>query len=164
MSSHVAQPWVLIGDLNSIFDQSEKKGGNAFKFSDIKDIKYIIDQAGLLDLGYVGPTFTWCNGQLGWARIHERLDRALANSDWTSLSPNATVEHLSPIGSDHAPIFLSTSLSAKSSPKPFRFFNLWLKEDSYLQVVKHAWDQHPLGSSAFQLASGLRIIKNHIKI
>ncbi|OVA14685.1 Endonuclease/exonuclease/phosphatase [Macleaya cordata] len=130
MASHVSQPWILLGDLNSVFDQSKKKGGIPFNFNDVTDIKSIIAQVGLLDLGFVGPTFTWYNGQNGWARIHKRLDRALGNSDLTSLFPNVLVEHLAPVRSDHAPITISTSPSVKSLSKTFRFFNLWLKEDN----------------------------------
>lgn len=43
-----------------------------------------IVQNGLLDLGYIGINFTWCNNQAGLARRHARLDRFLANVPWIS--------------------------------------------------------------------------------
>lgn len=35
----------------------------------------------LMDLGFMGSNYTWCNGQSGLARRWARLDRFLANSN-----------------------------------------------------------------------------------
>jgi len=41
-------------------------------------VGFIYD-SGLIDLGFVGASFIWCNNQNGRARLWERLDHALVN-------------------------------------------------------------------------------------
>jgi hypothetical protein len=40
-----------------------------------------INQLGLVDLGFVGNPFTWCNNRHGFDTIKERLDKDLAYLD-----------------------------------------------------------------------------------
>jgi hypothetical protein len=39
----------------------------------------------LMDMGYVGPKFTWCNGRQGSEFTKERLDTAVSNGEWGAL-------------------------------------------------------------------------------
>jgi len=66
----------------------------------------MINCAGLLDLGFNGPIYTWSNRRHEGLLIQERLDRVLANPAWNALFPSAAVFHLPAISSDHAPILL----------------------------------------------------------
>uniref|UniRef100_A0A2N9FSF1 Uncharacterized protein n=1 Tax=Fagus sylvatica TaxID=28930 RepID=A0A2N9FSF1_FAGSY len=51
-------------------------------------------ELGAVDLGYVGARFTWCNKRWGRGSIKERLDRGIANVEWRTKFPRATVLHL----------------------------------------------------------------------
>ncbi|OVA17174.1 hypothetical protein BVC80_1307g4 [Macleaya cordata] len=94
----------------------------------------------------------------------ERLDRALANSDWCSLFPQASISHLPPTGSDHCPILLSTHPKSYSQPMPFKFFNTWLSESSCIDVIKDAWLTPVNGSPAFQVVSKLNNVRDSVKV
>lgn len=48
---------------------------------------------GLIDLGFVGQRFIWCNGSIGEQRTLVRLDRIVANENWLALFPEAKVYH-----------------------------------------------------------------------
>ena len=54
--------------------------------------------------------FTWTNMREGNTNVKEELRRILANWAWRSLYPNATVEPLPAIASDHSPINLTPRL------------------------------------------------------
>lgn len=74
-------PWLLAGDFNQGFWPSEKKGGNPLSRNSLRPLHRMVDQCGLLDLGFVGSPFTWTNMRRGLANIQERLDRALCNQE-----------------------------------------------------------------------------------
>ena len=98
---------VCIGDFNVILSSSDKKGGVDFLIKlSIKAFQECVSSCGLIDMGFSGPDFTWCNNQQGRRRVWVRLDRALCNAEWRLIFPDAHVTHLAQTGSDHCPIVL----------------------------------------------------------
>lgn len=67
-------PWLVIGDLNVIFNSGEKQGGLPFDRKKVEPILNLIQRTGLEDLGYNGNTFTWSNKREGTTNIKQRLD------------------------------------------------------------------------------------------
>jgi len=65
-----------------------------------------LDFCGFMDLGFTGPKFTWHSRRHGHL-IWERIDRGVANYDWLSKFPAATIRHLHCYSSDHRPINLT---------------------------------------------------------
>lgn len=51
-------PWFLGGDYNVIMEQKDKLGGRAFSFSSVCRFRKVIDNLGLIDLGFVGYPYT----------------------------------------------------------------------------------------------------------
>ena len=49
------------GDLNEVVDQSEKMGGIKVTQIQGKNMESWMDSAGLMDLKYKGPNYTWSN-------------------------------------------------------------------------------------------------------
>lgn len=99
-------PWILLGDMNMVFNQEEKIGGIPFKKANSCYYQNILNNAGLIDMGFKGFEFTWNNHRAGAANIQERLDRAVANVECNSKFPNAELTHQVVVGSDHSPISL----------------------------------------------------------
>ncbi|KAL5704560.1 [histone H3]-lysine(4) N-trimethyltransferase [Ranunculus cassubicifolius] len=75
-------PWVCAGDFNNITSLSEKWGGvDVTQYCTTAFNKFIND-AQLLDMGFVGSKFTWCNNQEGRSRVYTRIDRVLGTASW----------------------------------------------------------------------------------
>ncbi|XP_026390894.1 uncharacterized protein LOC113286516 [Papaver somniferum] len=77
--------WLVMGDLSTIGSQQEKSP----TVSQLDELRNVINDCGLVDLGAHGPKWTWNNKRMGMANIKERLDRALANPQWCSRFPKA---------------------------------------------------------------------------
>ena len=113
-------PGVIYDDFNVIVSAEEKRGGCPFQVSDSTDFINFISSNSLLDAGFSGASYTWCNNRAGKARIWKRLDRIFLNPQWISLNLNNSVAHLARVGSDHAPLLAAHSQQSK--PKClFRF-------------------------------------------
>ncbi|KAJ4821091.1 Endonuclease/exonuclease/phosphatase family protein [Rhynchospora pubera] len=114
----------LIGDFNEIVSTDEKYGGRNRLTADGERFKQFIFEAGLVDLGYKGPAFTWTNKRHVSEAIYQRLDRALATPQWLQNYPNAYVNHLPLIHSDHCPILLRLK-PLQAVNKDFKFEHWW---------------------------------------
>lgn len=92
-------------------------------------------------MGFSGSTFTWMRGVNATSFKGARLDRALGNAEWKLLYPNATVEHLPIMGSDHAPLLINTQpRQIQRSEKSFRF-NAWPTHPNFYTFVDSVWDK-----------------------
>ena len=68
-------PVCFVGDFNVLTNASKKRGGHFNETSEVIEFHKFLMDNGLLDLGFIGPSYTWVNMQLGHRRIWERLDR-----------------------------------------------------------------------------------------
>ncbi|WOL16690.1 Endonuclease/exonuclease/phosphatase [Canna indica] len=76
-------PWMIAGDMNCILNRDEKRKGRPFvaNFA-VTEFCRFINKTGLLDAGFVGPSFTWTNKRKEMKKISARLDRVLFNANW----------------------------------------------------------------------------------
>jgi hypothetical protein len=90
-----------------------------------------IDLFVMIDLGFAGNPYTWCNNRQGLDSIKERLDRGLASPNWVYLHLDYSLLHLLALFSDHNPISLTTNFSSCFLPRPFRFEEFRSKDPFY---------------------------------
>ena len=140
----------------------EKKGGAPFEISESIDFNDFICNNSLLDVGFSGSSYTWCNNRKGKSRIWKRLDRVLINQHWIDLGLSTSVTHLSRVGSDHAPLLVqhATHIKPKCS---FRFQNFWTAHEDFLGEVTHIWNSSFTGPSMVVLGKKLKALKKHLK-
>ncbi|KAJ6341151.1 hypothetical protein OIU78_009342 [Salix suchowensis] len=129
-----------MGDFNDIVCASEKCGGN----HDSGGSAFVdwIDRNHLIDLGFSGSKFTWCNKRNAEGIIWKRIDRGLSNSAWRLLFPEAHLSHLTRINSDHCPIMirLDSNHSINRACIPFRFQAMWLSHPDFATVIRDSWN------------------------
>lgn len=69
------RPLFCMGDLNEMMHANEKLGARNPNSNRISLFKAIINDCGLIDLGYNGPAYTWTNRRHASKAIFQRLDR-----------------------------------------------------------------------------------------
>lgn len=113
-----------------------------------------------MNLGFIGPSFTWTNKRMGLANISERLDRAVASLDWRTMFLEAVVSRLPRISSNHCPILLNLYGTQASLPEPFHFEECWLQDSSCFPIISKAWARSFFGMLFFlQIVCKLKAVK-----
>lgn len=99
------------------------------------EFRNFIKHRGLIDMGFVGPAFTWSNGAVVNEPIFERLDRSMCTPDWFFMFQENGVLHLPRISSDHAPILVNTYRTDKRKRKHANKFEYYW--------IEHPWLANP---------------------
>ncbi|XP_021833608.1 uncharacterized protein LOC110773399 [Prunus avium] len=133
-------PWLVMGDFNDTVCATEKCGGN-FDPGGSSFVNWI-DRNQLIDLGFSGAKFTWCNKRNTEGIIWKRLDRGLSNISWRLLFPEAHLSHLTRVNSDHCPIMirLDSNHSCNRDSIPFRFQAMWLSHPDFGAFIRDSWN------------------------
>ena len=150
-------PWCIRGDFNVTLFHNERSGGARRRWAVAAFADFIAEQ-GLMDLPMSGGVSTWSNN-ISWYR----LDRFLVFLEWDLSFPDLLQKKLSRVCSDHAHILLVGG-SRQNGKRPFKFENMWLKEEGFVEKVRSWWGLFSfVGSPNFVLAEKLRALKGEIK-
>jgi hypothetical protein len=76
---------MCIGDFNEILTQEEKTGALLRKEGQMDQFRNALINYLLTDLGFIGSKYTWTNSRCDGNFVKERLDRAIANSEWRAI-------------------------------------------------------------------------------
>ena len=142
LKNQCQMPWIVFGDFNEILNSDEKLGWLERDARQMKGFRDCLCYCGLIDMGFVGQWFTWCNGRFGEQRTLVRLDRMVANEEWLNLFPEAKVYHRAMVASNHCLLSLSLRMRGPKRvvKRRFMFEEMWTREESYREVIESAWD------------------------
>ena len=157
-------PWVVCGDFNEIMQSDEKLGWLDRDARQMKVFRECLSDYGLIDLGFVGRRFTWCNGRIGEQRTRVKLDRMVANEEWMKMFPEARVIHRVMAASDHCLLKLSLRqrVQRRGGRKRFMFEAMWTRKESCREVIEAAWD--PLNANPdVQIRDRLKSCQAHLQ-
>ena len=142
LKNQISMPWIVFGDFNEIMWSSEKIGWMDRNANQMAEFRDCLNRCELVDLGFIGQKFTWCNGRGGEQRTKVRLDRMVANEEWMRLFPEARVRHVAMSISDHCLLLLSLSRRQpkKQGKKRFFFEAMWTRDDRCREIIDGAWN------------------------
>ena len=153
-------PWCVGGDFNVVRFSSERSGSTSFTAA-MREFSSFISEQGLIDILLQGGFFTWSNSREVVSKA--RLDRFLFFADWEDKFPSVSQRRLPRLLFDHFPIVLEGG-SFQRGRRPFRFENIWLKDEGFVERVRSWWDSYNiLGAPSFVLANKLKFLKNDLK-
>lgn len=134
--SRVDAKWCILGDFNEVRNTGERFNSN-FSARGAEEFNKFISDENLRDIAIGGRKFTRISDD---GVKFSKLDRFLVSDSFLASWPDTTAVVLDRKISDHCPIML-TERNLNFGPKPFRFFNVWLKEKDMVKVVKEAWNK-----------------------
>jgi hypothetical protein len=150
-------PWCIGGDFNVIRFPCERSGA-AHISSAMTEFSGFILEHELMDLPLAGGSFTWTNLS-SWSR----LDKFLVSPNWEAKYPGLIQKRLPRLCSDHFPILLVCGGILRGK-RPFKFENIWLQEDGFVERVRLWWESYSFqGSPSFVLAHKLKALKVDLK-
>lgn len=90
------------------------------------------------------------------------LDRVLINSNWLNLFPNNEAVVQSPGISDHCPILVSIAFNI-ARKRSFKFFNFWMANPKFSEVLKTSWAAFVKESPMVVLSVKLKRLKGVLR-
>ena len=135
-----------MGDFNEITRAHEKLGGRHRPSRQMEDFRDVLDGCRFQDLGFSGNKFTWCNGHGDGHTVWERLDRAVSSAEWLSMFLASKVVHMESGTSGHKLIIIYLAGIPKRVNKPWRFEQMWIRDEGCRGVIEEAWSYDYLGS------------------
>jgi hypothetical protein len=153
-------PWIVGGDFNVVHYASERLGVVSITTT-MSNFSDFIDSNGLMDIPMGGGRHTCSNSQ-----SHSRIDRFLFTSSVEDHFNSLVQRRLPWLCSDHFLILLECGhVHWGKNMRPFRFENMWLKSEGFLDRVNGWWDSYSFrGSPSFVVASKLKALKMDLKI
>jgi hypothetical protein len=147
-------PWICCGDFNEALSHDEHVGARDRSESQMTLFRDCLDDCGLFDLGFSGLKYTWNNRKREEDHVKVRLDRAVANGDFTTRFDKYNVENIITTASDHLAILINLSTSRWDERPPvqhgFRFEAAWLRAPDYREVLEKAWTDRAGGDLSLQ--------------
>ncbi|XP_019151927.1 PREDICTED: uncharacterized protein LOC109148646 [Ipomoea nil] len=152
-----AGPWMVARDFNSVITRDETSNYVSFSAQRSSDFVNWINEEGFVDMGYSGPKLTWVKHESTDGAKGARLDRAMCNLEWRGRYPEAVVEHLPCVASDHAPLLIR--LYGRQCSNRLNFFHFqaaWITHQDLQQVVGRIWSpEENLADNIRRVADGL---------
>uniref|UniRef100_A0A2N9GM00 RNase H type-1 domain-containing protein n=1 Tax=Fagus sylvatica TaxID=28930 RepID=A0A2N9GM00_FAGSY len=164
LRNHHDLPWLCSGDFNELLSRDEKWGRRPRPESQMLHFCQVVDECGFMDLGFLGPSFTWCNNQTGGARVLERLDRSFATTKWLVRFPNCRVHHLPTVFSNHCLLWMELypTRTSWSRRRLFRFEEMWTMDPRCEETVQQAWSANVSGSPMFQVSEKIKASRHSL--
>ncbi|XP_057426026.1 uncharacterized protein LOC130719415 [Lotus japonicus] len=150
---------VLGGDFNTVLNDGERKNANGVGEGD-RAFKDFVYDACVMDFPLQNAKFTWFSSRN--SGLWSRLDRWLVTEDFLMLASNVSQSVLEWSCSDHRAVAISFG-NRDYGPKPFYFFNHWVLEDGFKEMVADWWDSSLIeGWSGYVLMSKLKGFRGQI--
>ncbi|KAK1262730.1 hypothetical protein QJS04_geneDACA000980 [Acorus gramineus] len=154
-------PVAFMGDFN-VIRRMEERNRTGYASPAMNTFSDWIEEEGLIDLPISNHEFTWSN--MREEPSLARLDRALIDEEWEEMYPNCGVRGLPRVTSDHVPLLLESSSTARRPRGPFRFESWWCEVEGVEGLIRQSWDASASGlRGARRVAFKLRRLKRVLR-
>lgn len=94
-----------------------------------------------MDLGFIGPKFSWSKHFENGYSIWKRLNRGSASNNWFLKFLGTQVHHLHCDSLNHSPLLINLSgLDHLPRKKKSQFEKMWLSDSCCAETVEASWN------------------------
>ena len=154
-----SSPWVLMGDFNAILKLSDRSEGDMNWYGHHHEFSNCIQDTELIQVPFIGPKFSWHNGQQGRHTILKKLDWIFCNPSFLSTWPATHSKFLPRDLSDHSAMIMDLNTCKPPPLSPFKFLNIWADREDFMEIVRAAWQNPFLGNPMYCFTTKLRLLK-----
>lgn len=135
-------PWFLTGDFSEIIKNSENVGGVDRSENIFVPFRSFLSQCDMFDIQHSGNFLSW-RGQHGKHLVHCRLDRTVANSEWSDMFTHSRSHYLKLEISDHRPLLTIFDPTKKKPKRMFRYDRRLRSNKEVKDIVEAVWNASP---------------------
>ena len=110
-----------------------------------------------------GLFYTWDNKRDPGGTIVSIIDRVLQKDMWEQDLPDSEAVTLTAGLSDHHPSVGTINLQNRQGPRPFKFFDFWMKNENFQAILQNSWDLECAGSKVYRLHLKPKRLKPDLK-
>lgn len=156
LSTHIREPWLIMGDFNSILAQEDRPIGSQVQLAETKDFRECMTHSNITEQHIVWRQYTWNNGH-----VFSRIDRALVNDEWVIRMPPLQVMVMEPLFSDHSPLSIEVETQRDIRKKPFRFYNYLAQHLDFKPTIQTSWQRQNGGMQG--VWNNLKIVRKEMQ-
>ncbi|KAJ9536736.1 LOW QUALITY PROTEIN: hypothetical protein OSB04_un000121 [Centaurea solstitialis] len=157
------QPWAIMGDFNAMLFPHDALGGMSRRNADMVDFFECVDDIEVFDVSYTGIQHTWCQKPREDMGLHRKLDRIMANVEFTTRFEDAHARFFPRGISDHSPGVLVFKGGRRKRKMGFKFDNFMVEHPLFLPTVKTAWEVPVEGTFMYRVTSRLKALKEPLR-
>ncbi|XP_016479310.1 uncharacterized protein LOC107800622 [Nicotiana tabacum] len=159
INTTMTEPWIVLGDFNTILTTNDRINGALVQQAEMQDFQDCVEDIGLGQICRRGCKYSWSNKHVPEDRNYSLIDWAIGNQYWFN-KYNSLVAHYYQQGcSDHFPILISTEVAKHTLPRPFRLFNVLLKQEAFAAATQSIWRQQVPGHIMYAICKKLKLLE-----
>ncbi|KAJ9536666.1 hypothetical protein OSB04_un000139 [Centaurea solstitialis] len=155
--------WVVLGDFNCMLFPHDALGGISRRNGDMDDFATCLEDIELFDVRFTGIHHTWCQKPKTEEGLKRKLDRCLANTEFTNLFEDASARFMPRGLSDHSAALLGFAGGVRKRNFGFKFDNFLAGDPQFLPLVRSHWNMDVQGTFMFRLTSKLKALKTPLR-
>lgn len=152
-----------MGDFNAIKNHNEQNRETICKYAYFENLNMCCKKAGVEELRYMGRFLTLSDSREGDEFIACKLDRTFINYGRKLKFLYSTVTFFNHSLSNHSSCLANCGLRKESKKISFKFFNMWVQHERFLEIVKVQSKENVMGNFIFKLVTKLKKATKYIK-
>ncbi|GJR54457.1 hypothetical protein Tco_1404978 [Tanacetum coccineum] len=156
-------PWCILGDFNAALNLEDSSVGSSSMDISMREFKECVEEIELMDVPHSGLQFTWNQKPRGTMGLLKKLDRVMANVEFSDSFIGSYAVFQPYRISDHSPAVLRIPLATKHPPKTFKFVNVTTTLPRFKEFVNVGWGALFSGFHMYRVVKKLKSLKKPLR-